>query len=298
MNARSRDPVVVSMATIPRRVRSLKRAVASLLPQCDRLNVYLNGYRRVPDFLRAEKVHVASSSTHGNRGDAGKFWWSDKLGEGAYHITVDDDILYPRDYCRTLIAKIEQFGRHAVVGVHGVVIPGTVGAEYYGARRVYPCFSSLPRSRAVHLLGTGTVAYHTSTLAVDPTDFRRANMADVWFGILAKRQRVPMICVRRREGWLIDLGDPDPSKTICATHHRHNSVQAAVLRAENPWPPPLTIPPVKKGSLKRATPRSADGSLRLVRANPNSGREFGARKVDAKPVSSGVSRNSGVRIKR
>lgn len=286
------DPIVVSLATIPRRTRSLARTVDSLLPQCDRLNVYLNGHARVPEFLLHDKIVIARSADHGDRGDAGKFWWSDKLVGPAYHLTTDDDLLYPSDYCATLIRKIEQLKRRAVIGVHGVVLNPKVRGKYYGDRRVYPCLSNLAYDVAVHVLGTGALGYHTSTLTVRPQAFRRPNMADIWFGILAKRQRVPMICISHARGWLVDLGDPEPEKCIASTHKSHNGIQAAALREVNPWPAPLTLDGIRRGAPKRAAQGNvpASAAAQLERANPESGREFGARKVEAGVQSTAVKR--------
>lgn len=292
----SRDRIVVSLATIPRRLANLERVVGRLVQQCHQLNVYLNGHRSVPSFLLQPTVQVALSRDHGDRGDAGKFWWCEGLGD-AYHLTVDDDILYPRDYCRRLVAKIDQFGRRAAVGVHGVMLPQRVGNGYYGERRVYPCFRGLRHSKAVHLLGTGTLGYHTSTLDVRRADFRRPNMADIWFCLVARRQGIPLVCIRRTRGWLADLGDPRPGSTIAATQSRHDGIQAASLRTMNPWPKPLTVEGVERGTMRRE-PKGILGVHRLERVHATSGREFGARKLEREPDRGRGIGSTGVKIKR
>lgn len=284
------DPIVVSIASIPRRSALLARVVATLLPQCDRLNVFLNGYATVPGFLTHDKIAVARSGEHGDRGDAGKFWWSDKLEGAVYHFTADDDLAYPSDYCKTLVAKIESLRRRAVVGVHGVVLPTQVVGRYYGNRRVYPCLGHLAHDTACHLLGTGALAYHSSTIIVKPSAFARPNMADIWFGIIAKKQKIPMICIGHASGWLVDLGDPRPDQTIHATRNSHNAVQGAALATCNPWPPPLTVNGIRLGTLRHAQARVGAGVVGLTRQNPNSGRSFGAHKIGE-----GAAANRGVR---
>ena len=293
------DPIFVSLASVPRRIGTLRRTVESLLPQVDRLCVYLNGYSAVPDFLEHEKITVGRSQQTGDHGDAGKFWWSNKLPQPSYRLSVDDDLLYPPDYCATLVRKIDQLRLRAVVGVHGVVLPENVGGKYYGNRKVYPCLGNLAYDTAVHVLGTGALAYHTSTVTVRPSDFRRPNMADIWFGILAKRQKVPMICIAHARGWLVDLGDPQPDKCIANTHASHNGIQAAALRAVNPWPLPLTLAGIRVGQ-RKGTQSVGGKPVNLERKNTSSGRSFGGVKVDDRGGRSGavVRAHGGVRIKR
>ncbi|MDP3908840.1 MAG: glycosyltransferase family A protein, partial [Gemmatimonadales bacterium] len=69
--------VVACMATIPGRVDILPGVVASLVDQVDMLCVYLNGPDDVPECLQRPDVVVVRSQEHGDRGDAGKFWWID-----------------------------------------------------------------------------------------------------------------------------------------------------------------------------------------------------------------------------
>ena len=68
--------VTASVASFAAREDSLKQAVASILPQIDRLNVYLNDYDAIPEFLRHPKITVASSQEHGDRRDNGKFFFT------------------------------------------------------------------------------------------------------------------------------------------------------------------------------------------------------------------------------
>lgn len=252
------ESVTISLASVPRRKALLAKVVRALWPHCDRLNVYLNGYATVPDFLSRPGITVATSAEHGDRGDAGKFFWSGDIA--GYHLTVDDDIAYPDDYVQRLLGRVERYGRKAIVGLHGVVLPPQITDSYYDDRKVYYCMRSVERDVAVHLLGTGTVAYHASTIRLSPSTFKRPNMADVWLGIAAKTQRVPMICVAHPKGWLLDLDDPSPQKSIGGRYHSHDHIQASALRKSGRWGPPLVAgrvprgerPPPRRGTVIRA----------------------------------------------
>src|SRR5262249_21870958 len=93
--ARRRPVVTASLASVPGRAEPLQAVVAALLPQVDALNVYLNGYEETPPFLDDDRIVVAHSREHGDRGDAGKFFWAGEVD--GYHLLCDDDMGYPAD---------------------------------------------------------------------------------------------------------------------------------------------------------------------------------------------------------
>jgi hypothetical protein len=295
------DLVTISMASIPSRVSLLPSVVESVYWQCDRLNVYLNGYASVPKCLQRPRITVARSQEHGDRGDAGKFFWS--KGLTGYHFTIDDDLAYPPDYVQKMTRTIDRYGRKAIVGVHGVVLSSRISDSYYDARSTYHCMSSLRRDTSTHVLGTGTVAYHASTIRLSPGVFRRPNMADIWLAIAARRQRVPMVCVSHAQDWLIDLGDPDPSKSIYENRALHDHIQAKALRDAGPWGAPLPLPGVARGNRPQARGGHAVKAPQAI--YPNQARLMpryvgGVRRHSgsASGVQLVTSRNTGVRKKR
>lgn len=226
---RERIPVYASMATIPSRERELKLAVDSLLPQVDVLRVYLNGYQQVPAFLGDSRIEIALSQDHGDRGDAGKFFWCEDA-EG-YQFVCDDDIIYPPDMVATMINKIEQHGRRAVVGLHGVILRNRC-QSYYRDRKVLHCSQSLSADQLVHILGTSSAAWHASTIQLKRSDFRKPNMADIWLGIVCQTQRVPMLAIERRAGWLRIL---EVNDTIFDRYRRRDATQTAAVAEIKSW---------------------------------------------------------------
>lgn len=203
------EKVTASLANIPAREDMLRQVVASLLPQVDRLNVYLNGWDRVPEFLNDPKIVVARSQDHGDRGDAGKFFWADDIQ--GYHYTCDDDLLYPPAYVAVLKAAIERTLRKAAVGFLGM----RVRQPFVSSReslRFIPFDVRQTCDQYVHYLGTGVLAYHTSTLRVSRDDFPLPNMADIWFGVLLQAQQVPALCPSRPAKWIVPL--PSTGDTI------------------------------------------------------------------------------------
>ena len=104
VNLFSRDLVTVSVASVPRREKLLEKTVASILPQTDILNVFLNNYEHIPDFLKHEKIHIAQSQDFEDFAVNSKFFCAEYVK--LYHFIIDEDILYPKNYIEYCIDSI------------------------------------------------------------------------------------------------------------------------------------------------------------------------------------------------
>ena len=101
----------VQIASLPERVEMLRKTVESLRPQVDEIFVGLNNYGITPDFLKeGEFAHFDNS-----RGDAVKFYNVEKFR--GYFFSCDDDLIYPLDYVKKLIAAIKKY--KCIVTLHG-----------------------------------------------------------------------------------------------------------------------------------------------------------------------------------
>jgi len=198
------DKITISMATFPPREKVVELVIRALLPQVDYLNIYLNDFESIPNFLQHPKINaVLSKDAKGDLRDNGKFYFLDRIHEG-YHIMVDDDINYPENYIATLILKIEQYGRNAIVGSHGVILDNPI-TRFFQDRTVYNFIKSLDRDCFVNLLGTGTICYHTSTLSMEGFSAPHTGMADVYLALIAREQKIPMVCIQRPSGWMSEI---------------------------------------------------------------------------------------------
>ncbi|MEV6041158.1 FkbM family methyltransferase [Nonomuraea sp. NPDC052116] len=194
--------VLVAVASVPQRESGLAEVVERLLPQATRIGVYLNDYPAVPPFLDHPRISVATSQEHGDRGDAGKFFWAEQAS--GYVVLCDDDIRYPPDYVGRILAAIDLYGRRSVVGFHGATMKEPV-TDYHRSRRVHHFSGELETDTPVHLLGTGAAGYHASTLRIRSADFPAPNMADLFFAIAGQHQRVPFTCLAHGRGWLTGI---------------------------------------------------------------------------------------------
>ena len=200
--------ITASMSTIAWREPGLAQAVASVLPQVDILNVFLQGYAEVPACLRDDKVFIVrdiSAPESARLGASAKFHW---LWQGAvatgHHFSIDDDIVYPPDYVERCVRKIDEHDRRVVVGYHGLLYPPRM-VRYFKDRRAWPYDHGCDSDRFVHAIGTGTASFHTSALKLTRGDFAQPNSCDLYLGIACQRQRVPMLCLERKTGYLKPL---------------------------------------------------------------------------------------------
>ena len=196
--------IVAGMATVKGNEQGMLTAVASLMNQVDHLYLYLNGHETVPTVLNrfGDRITPVLDPDGSRLGDAGKFVGVAHEPASIY-LTCDDDIAYPKDYvlhmCQALAAQEGQ----AAVGVHGCLLNQPL-THYYDpkTRHVVHFESLLMRNRHVHVLGTGTVAFHTSVIHPTLDDFPAPNMADIWFARWLQARKLPSVAVSRPARWL------------------------------------------------------------------------------------------------
>lgn len=231
--ARTLSPsrVIAGMATIEARRSSLPAVIESLMPQVDELHIHLNDYATPPTSDFGGKVRYTTYESYGDRGDNAKFLPSFDVDEEAYRFTVDDDIVYPRNYVRRLQTLLDRFNREIAVGVHGIRLPAKID-HFYKGRSVAHFKRECEALYAVDLIGSGTLAWHDSAFRVAPEDIGDPGMADLWFGIACRRSGVPRVIIDRSRAWLQEL----PQDTsIWATGQRDDTVQTRVAAGAGAW---------------------------------------------------------------
>ncbi len=201
---------IACLATMPSRGVVLKQAVESLLPQVDELWIYLNRFRDIPRHLtELPNCHPVQGI---DRGDAGKFFVAcEQYAPDAFLFTCDDDLIYPPDYIDTLLHAMKE--QPIAVGVHAVRFRHCPPRNYRGDRNVRHCLGTSTGERQEHLLGTGTLGFHATTIKLHHEHFETGTMADVWFAIQAQLQRVPLLSIARGKGW-IRPAQPPPTDTL------------------------------------------------------------------------------------
>jgi len=226
------------MATFPARIKSLEQSVPKILAQCDELHIYLNQYTEVPAFLKKEKkVTTYLGSEHiGDTGDCGKFYNCDNWNnEPAYIFTCDDKILYPADYVKRMIEKIELYKRKAVVSFHGRLFHTDRPAKsyYFDCKLFRGCLGHAADDMFVHEIGTGVMAFHNRTLPeIDFNSmFPLTNMTDIYFSMWLQKLKMPMLNPSRNEAWLKISRRHDDNYSIHAMCNTRDKVQTDLINS-------------------------------------------------------------------
>jgi hypothetical protein len=227
--------ITAQLATIPGRVYSMLKTVKSLHGQVHYINVQCNNYSEhdinvieasIKDWQYYQKYKpdgLAFYKADNLHGDAEKFNGVDKL-EG-YIFTCDDDLIYPPDYVETMIKKIEQYGRKAVITCHGRTFPDRKITSYYRDKlEGFRCLGDVQKDVQVHSGGTGVMAWHSDLWRPEMSWFMAPNMADVFIGREAKKRGIPIICIEHSEGWIKYIEQPEGS-TIWEKHINDDSLQ-------------------------------------------------------------------------
>ena len=166
-----RDQIVVAMASHPPRKEGMLKAVKQLLPQCDCLCLYLNGYDEVPEEIinlsdeEIEKITVKVSCE--DLKDYGKFFWFGQYP--GYYLTVDDDISYPEDYCKKLVEAMKQKKNKAVVGLHGNDFR-VVNGKFVVAKTKHSFDDEEKTFVPIDCIGTGVAAFYPDEMSKDFRD--------------------------------------------------------------------------------------------------------------------------------
>jgi len=208
--------ITAQLATIPGREAMCLKTVESLLPQVRRVRVALNNYKEIPSWLNIKGVDAFLRNNE--RGDAEKFY---DLPKG-YIFTCDDDLIYPPDYVSSTMSAFDAYGA-VILTYHGRDYPEKPILSYYGDRlRAYRCLGNVLIDSYVDVGGSGVMAWHTGVFTMDYSKIETSNMGDIWVAKMAFAQKVPIIVLGHKEGWILDQF---PTETIWDKYCHDDQVQ-------------------------------------------------------------------------
>jgi hypothetical protein len=220
------------MATMPSRAASFERALPHILPQVERLYLFLDGHRGVPACAADPKVVPLFAADFVELHASGKFLGAALHGGDHLYATFDDDILYPRGHVARLAAALARREGRAVVGVHGTLFRPPY-ASYARDRRNIHFQSRLWFERIVDQVGTGTSALVPALLPVDPRGWGVSNMCDLMIALTAARVGFPCVAIRRSSPVLAPIERLQPGSIWEATRRddsRHKPYLEELMR--------------------------------------------------------------------
>ncbi len=235
------ERVYAAVCSIPARLHTLLRTIRSLEHQVDGIFVYLDKYEEVPfDLLDNPKLTILRSQDFdADHRDNGKFiGYNGLISRNApfYFFTCDDDIEYPHDYISTMVLGLRSLDNKVVLGVHGIVVEERPKSYFRRRFGFHFTENTIHSRRLVNNLGTGTLGFHSQLFSgIDPSQWPRGGMVDIYFSIECKKNEIPMVCINRHSGWLLDLDDLKATPTLFAEFNQKESLITQTLNSVAPW---------------------------------------------------------------
>ncbi|WP_396621505.1 glycosyltransferase family A protein [Marinobacter sp. W-8] len=194
--------IIANMATFPARSEVLPDSLARILPQVDKINLCLNSYEKIPEYLCQPKINAFIPDQ--DYRDVGKFVVND-FSDDDYILYMDDDLVYPEDYVSVLINEHEKYqGFSPIIGVHGIIYPDVYDGQV-GCRVVFSFRQALKCSRVVNQLGTGTILCKGYQAAKLNYMLGSERFVDVRYSRYAYENGWPLICISRSFSWLDEV---------------------------------------------------------------------------------------------
>jgi hypothetical protein len=231
--------ILAALASVPHRAHLLPRVLRSLRRQVDWLCVYLNESTDAPSCVKELADYYICDPV--NSGAEAKLAWAnhpsqphpERVGDGFFYLSCDDDFVYPANYAETMRAAVEQWRGQAIVTAHGrtyvgrargffEVVPGSLGTIH---RRV-------ESGRWVNHAGSGVMAWDTRRVHI-PSTWPERNATDAQVSVWAQKNRVPIWLVPHPAKWLNSLASSDP-RGIFRTSQRdkHRTRNALISSVE------------------------------------------------------------------
>jgi hypothetical protein len=223
------------MATMPSRLGTAPRAIASVLPQVDELWLFLDRFEGVPSYADHPRIRVVRSQEAGDLRANGKFAALFLLNGPFTFVSLDDDIEYPSDYVAMLKRGLDRH-RGAVVGIHAAVL-GSPVRSYARDMKVLHRRSGQGRPGGVDLLGSDSLAFRTETLTFDVRTWPDVNMVDLSFALESRRRAVPLVMLPRPSNWVRAL-DENQADSIWAGVLRDDTRQTELAQELRALPRP------------------------------------------------------------
>jgi hypothetical protein len=218
------------MATMPSRAHTFRKALASILPQVDRLFVFLDKHDEVPEFVsRYKQIVPLLPGEFGALGSDGKFLGTRLHSEPCLYFTFDDDILYPPGYVELLASALERHHFGAMLGFHALRFKPP-HLSYREDRHVLHFTAPLIVDEPADELGSDPLAFHTGRFNFDVGTWPHHTMSDLLLAIEAVRKGLPRFAVRRPANFVKPLEELQPD-SLFQSLKKDDAAETAIMTA-------------------------------------------------------------------
>lgn len=219
--------IIATMATFPGRSAIVEQAAATMADQVDTLNVVLNEYQSVPEWV-GKYPSINAIIPESDTKDTGKYLVP--VADRDWLFTIDDDIAYPPDYVQKSLESFQNLKATGVIaGYHGIVYqkPRYLPSNRFirkllGRNPNYIVTSArrlnfhveLAQNLLVDELGTGT----SFSRGEDVPPFSMVQTAqrfiDVRLARWSHQTGRKMVCLSRPGQWMKAIYDSDAESSI------------------------------------------------------------------------------------
>jgi hypothetical protein len=158
--------IIFSLNSIYKREENLKFIIPNLIKQCDIMHINLIGYPKeyVPiGIITHNKIKLNFLEEGGSET---RFLNYNNYEDDVYFFTLDDDILYPKNYSEILINKMKEYNNKSIICVHGSIINLNQDRDFYKIGRiVYHFTNNLKEDKKVIIPGVGTSCFIKEVLS-------------------------------------------------------------------------------------------------------------------------------------
>lgn len=148
---------------------------------------------------QVDKIFFLKDSEYG---DAAKFIAVNE--HDGYFFTGDDDLIFPEDYCKRMIAKLKEYDNQVIVTCHGRNFNHYPIKSYYrDYQSKYACLDAVQYDTFVQVGGTGCMAFHTDFFRPEFSEFKNGFMADLFLSLQAQKKKIPILVMAHQKGWIV-----------------------------------------------------------------------------------------------
>lgn len=190
--------IIGGLATMPSRRATAPTAIASILPNVDRLYLYLDQWDEVPSFAIHKKIEVIWQPEAPSIGANGKLLGLLESDAADYYLCFDDDLKYPRYFASVLLAQLKCFKKPTVIGIHGSRLHRLPKlTSYREDRQVFHCSKANMFPKCLDVVATNGCAFRVRDLSFDVRQWSAINRVDLSMALEAETQGVtPMLACK------------------------------------------------------------------------------------------------------
>jgi hypothetical protein len=221
-------------ASLPDRVNTLKKSVYSIIDQVDHIQVVLNNYTYVPDFLNHPKITVVR---HDNSLEDGSRFINIEKRSG-YILVFDDDIEYPKDYVKRLVEICYEhtvnYNPCMVTPMGKVLKQRPVKSYYRDILHSYKTFEKVEGWHNVDVPGACGILWHSEYVKVTQGIILTPN-SDLCLAKFCKENNVTALVIDHEANWLKNLMPEIPNKNTLSIYGKYRRNDAKLTEFVNKY---------------------------------------------------------------